>query len=61
MATLKNFTYALQLAGSRDTHTIEVQAYCDQQAATEAYSEACKLGARPGNVARFDQLFAVPA
>lgn len=61
MAQLKNYTYALQLQGNRDIHTVEVQAYCSQQAATEAYSEACKLGARPGNVARFDQLSVCPA
>lgn len=60
MAQLKEYTYALKLNTSPDVHQIDVQAFCGQQAATEAYSEACKLGARTGNVERFDQLRSVP-
>lgn len=54
MAHHRSFTYRLRLAGATAAVDFEVVAFGRGEADTYAYREACKLGARPGNVEAFD-------
>ena len=54
MAHIRSFVYRIRLTGDARPTEFSVEAFGRGEADTLAYSEACRLGARKGNVTEFD-------
>lgn len=54
MAHIRSFVYRIRLTGETCATEFAVEAFGRGEADTLAYSEACRLGAKTGNVTEFD-------
>ena len=61
MAHIRSFVYRIRLTGERSSTEFAIEALGRGEADTLAYSEACRLGAKPGNVTEFDCIRVVAA